>query len=352
MADILEYKCPSCGGAMEFDSKTQKMKCPYCDTELDVGQFQEHGTGEKEKKNEGQTWEEEETSGMKVYVCQSCGGEIIADENTGASSCPFCGSPVVVKGQFEGGLRPDYIIPFRKDKKEAKAAYREYLKGKPFLPEIFSRENHIDEIKGVYVPFWLFDVNVRADMDYSAQKIRVWRQGDTEYTETKYYHVRREGVLGFDKIPADGSKKMDDAMMESVEPFDFQDAVPFLPAYLAGYAADRYDVSAEECTGRIHSRVKQSVENRFRDTVKGYDLVSPASASVNMSDSAYKYVLYPVWMLSTTWKGQNFLFAMNGQTGKLIGDLPADRRAFWIYVAKWSVVLGTLFSAAGWLLLR
>ena len=166
MSDLREYKCPACGGAMEFDSGSQKMKCPFCDTEVSIEEFEQ-----EQKKNPEETrweagngaqWKEDEISGMAVYSCQSCGGEITADKTTGATTCPFCGNRVVLKGQFEGELRPDYIIPFKLDKKAAKAAYYKHLEKKSFLPKVFSFENHIDEIVGVYVPFWLFDVDAQA----------------------------------------------------------------------------------------------------------------------------------------------------------------------------------------------
>lgn len=190
MSDLREYKCPACGGAMEFDSGSQKMKCPFCDTEVSIEEFEQ-----EQKKNPEETrweagngaqWKEDEISGMAVYSCQSCGGEITADKTTGATTCPFCGNRVVLKGQFEGELRPDYIIPFKLDKKAAKAAYYKHLEKKSFLPKVFSFENHIDEIVGVYVPFWLFDVDAQAYMTYNAERIRTWRQGNKEHTEDFY----------------------------------------------------------------------------------------------------------------------------------------------------------------------
>ena len=176
MADIREYKCPACGGAMEFDSKTQKMKCPYCDTVADLSDFEEtqsEKTASKEGAEQGETQEAAEEGAMMLYVCESCGGEILADKTTGATSCPYCGNKVVMKGQFDGALRPDYIIPFKKDKKQAKEAYRKHLEGKKFLPGVFKQQNHIDEIKGVYVPFWIFDLKAKADFSYHAEKTRI-----------------------------------------------------------------------------------------------------------------------------------------------------------------------------------
>lgn len=351
MSEIQEYKCPACGGTMEFDSKLQKMKCPYCDTVLDMDQFEEN-VQEKEQPQSAASdkdfwgasgdaqWEAGEEENMKIYVCQSCGGEIIAEDSTGASTCPYCGNRVVMKAQFKGDLKPDYIIPFKLDKKDAKAAYLKHLKNKSFLPKLFKNENHIDEMKGVYVPFWLFDVEATADITYLGEKTKVRRRGDTEYTEHKYYEAVRSGSMGFERIPEDGSKKMDDTLMEAVEPYDFSGAVPFKSAYLAGYVADRYDVESRERIGRAKQRVQKSIEKEFQKSVKGYDSVTVRDSRLNVTDAKYWYALYPVWILNSTWKDNKYVFAMNGQTGKLVGDLPVDNGLFWKYIG----IRGTIFS--------
>lgn len=362
MSDIMEYKCPACGGTMEFDSKIQKMKCPYCDTEMSVEEFAQIQQGKKsaggnkeseeiwEAASNGQ-WKDGEADGIKVYVCESCGGEIVTEESTGATTCPFCGNRVMMKGQFSGDLKPDYIIPFKLDKKDAKEAYYNHLKGKAFLPKVFKSENHIDEIKGVYVPFWLFDVDAKADIRYETEQIRMWESGDTEYTETEFYQVQRAGSIQFQHIPADGSRKMDDTLMEAIEPYDFSEAVPFQPAYLAGYVADRYDVDMEERMQRARERVKQSTEMAFEETVTGYDSVRTDSSDISILNAHYSYTLYPVWLLNTTWKGEKYTFAMNGQTGKLVGDLPADKGAFWRYVVTRGVIIGVIAYILLWVLL-
>lgn len=282
-----------------------------------------------------------------LYVCESCGGEILADKTTGATSCPYCGNKVVMKGQFDGALRPDYIIPFKKDKKQAKEAYRKHLEGKKILPGVFKQQNHIDEIKGVYVPFWVFDLKAKADFSYHAEKTRVWVSNDIEYTEHENFEVKRAGTVEFEKVPADGSKKMDDTLMESVEPYDFKEAVPFRMAYMAGYLADRYDVPKEECIGRAKKRIRRSTEREFRNTVKGYHVIDQEKANMEIKDQA-KYALYPVWILNTTWKDKKYIFAMNGQTGKIVGDLPADNGAFWRFVAMWGAGIGLVLYALLW----
>ena len=183
MSAIKEYKCPACGGTMEFDSTSQKMKCPYCDTEISVEEYEALNESQtSEDKKSGQTEKSTKESTCVTYICESCGGEITADKTTGATTCPFCGNRVVLKGQFEGGLKPDYVIPFKLDKKAAKAAYQKHLEGKAFVPSVFKEENHIDEIVGIYVPFWLFDMETNALVTYDAERSRVWMIGDVEYT--------------------------------------------------------------------------------------------------------------------------------------------------------------------------
>lgn len=352
MAAMQEYKCPCCGGAIEFNSAVQKMKCPYCDTEFDMDtlagydrELQSDTDDEMQwDSTAGNEWQEGETAGLHTYVCKSCGGEIVGDENTGATACPFCGNPIVMTGQFAGALKPDLIIPFKLDKKTAKENLTKHVTGKRLLPKIFKDQNHIEEIKGIYVPFWLFDADVDAQVRYRATKIRSWSDSEYDYTETKYYAVHRAGSIGFENVPVDGSTKMEDDLMESIEPFDIKDAVDFKTAYLAGYLADKYDVDAEQSTERANQRVKNSTEQAFKKTVKGYVSVEPENSNIQLHNGKAKYALYPVWLLNTTWNGKQYTFAMNGQTGKFVGDLPVDKAA----AAKWMIGLTAALSAVSY----
>ena len=341
MAELIEYKCPCCGGAISFDSSLQQMKCPYCDTTFDMETLRNYDEELQNRPSEQMEWEEEaggqwqegETDGMKVYVCQSCGGEIVGDENTAATKCPFCDNPVVIKGQFSGELRPDYVIPFQLDKRAAKEAMKKHLTGKKLLPKVFKDENHIDEIKGIYVPFWLFDTKANANIHYKGTKVRSWSDSRYRYTETSTYQIVREGDIAFERIPVDGSSLMADDLMESIEPFEWKDAVDFQTAYLAGYLADKYDVDAQQSKNRANERVKESTQEEFRRTVTGYSSVVPTSTNIQLREGSAKYALYPVWILNTTWHDQKYTFAMNGQTGKFVGNLPLDKGAFcrWLF---------------------
>ena len=239
-------------------------------------------------------------------------------------------------GNFAGDLRPDYIIPCKLDKKAAKEGLLKHLKGKFLLPKIFKDENHIDEIKGIYVPFWLFRGQADATIRYRATRIHTWADENYIYTQTNFYSVLREGNLKFSNLPVDGSSKMDDELMESIEPFNFSDSVDFQTAYLAGYMSDRYDVTAEKSVHRANERVKRTTEDSFASTVKGFSTVVPESTGIRLTNGKAKYALYPVWILNTSWNGKKYTFAMNGQTGKFVGNLPMDKAKYRMLVGATS----------------
>lgn len=361
MSTLQQYKCPCCNGGIEFNADAQKMKCPYCDTEFEMETLLSYDNELKKEQTDdmkwdttaGSQWQEGEADDLRVYGCQSCGGEIVCDETTAATSCPFCGNPVVMMGQFAGNLKPDYVIPFKYDKKDAIDALKKHYGGKRLLPKVFASQNHIEEVKGVYVPVWLFDADANVNIRYKATRVRSWSDSSYYYTETSFYSVIRGGDIGFERVPVDGSSKMDDTLMESIEPFDFSEAVDFQTAYLSGYFADKYDVNSEQSIYRANERIKQSAMDAFSSTVSGYSTLMTESAGVQLKNGVAKYALYPVWLLNTTWNGKQYSFAMNGQTGKFAGDLPMDEAACarWIFgiTAVVSVIV-FLITYLAWLL--
>ena len=366
-SQVTNYKCPACTGPLHFESKTGKMECDYCGSVFTVQEIEALYAAKDEQAENAfnsaqQSAEEEipdsldvswdpsqaggvwgaESEGLRAYSCPSCGAELICDATTAATSCPYCNNPTIVPGQFSGTLMPDLIVPFRLDKEAAKDALREHFKGKKLLPRAFSSENHLDEVKGVYVPFWLFDADADTDAAFNATRVRSWSDRNFNYTETRYYRLYRSGNVRFENVPVDGSVKMPDDVMESLEPFDTSKAVPFKKAYLTGFFADRYDVSAEDSLGRANERVKNSTLQAFSRTTAGYASVNSAGTNLRLSNTRTKYALLPVWILNTSWKGKNYQFAMNGQTGKFVGDLPVDNGAYW----KYRLLYGGIIAAA------
>ncbi len=346
-----EYKCPCCGGTISFNIESQNLKCHYCDTEFDIealedytDEFENGETPPTWKVEAGGDWQDGETDRLCTYSCKSCGGEIFADASTAATSCPFCGNPVILIEKLSRDLRPDLVIPFKFEKKSAKEALKNHFKGKKLLPKAFADEAHLNEIKGVYVPFWLFSADTSSKTRFRGTRISHWSDSKYNYTKTSYFSLVRSGRLDFSNIPVDGSTKMANDLMESLEPYDLSDAVNFETAYLAGYFADRYDVTSAESLERANERIRQSIIDEFEKTTIGYLGTCCTSCNFELLKSSAKYALFPVWLLTTTYKNKNYTFAMNGQTGKFVGDLPMDISAFWRwFFAVFGIVFAIVF---------
>ena len=292
-----------------------------------------------------QAYTDEEKKGMKIYSCDSCGGEIIVDETTSSTVCPYCGNNLLVSKELSGDLRPNRVIPFKNDKEAVKETLKKFFKKKILLPSSFSKENTIEEIKPLYVPFWVFDADVAGRVNYKGETYRRWSDSNYDYKETKYYSIVRGGRIAFDHVPVDGSKKMENDLMESIEPYDFSEAVDFNAAFLAGFAADRYDVSKDETFTRATERCRQGTENAFRDDITGYSNVSVQNSSLQLSNTHALYALYPVWILNTKWRDKSYRFAVNGQTAKIAGNLPISPiRAILLWLIPFLVLAGAVIG--------
>ncbi|MDD6616597.1 MAG: hypothetical protein PUF13_10925 [Lachnospiraceae bacterium] len=347
MDQLYDFKCPNCGGTVEFDGSLQKMKCPYCESVFKVDDFKkpeeavEEWTEDTEAKQrestfdgawdyrEGKSWDKREEQELATYTCQSCGGQVIGEASEGAGRCPYCGNNIVMKSQFRGEFKPDYVIPFTKTKKDAVESLQKYIKKSKFVPMEYKSQRNIQEIRGVYIPFWTYSSTAEFDMTYTAHRVSaIWREGDYQCEKHDAYRVQRQGTIQFEDVPADASSHMPDEMMDRLEPYDMHAAVDFQPAYLAGYLAERYDLKADECVDRANSRMEYTAKAQVSATVDGYHTVTYNNGRFRMNDQKIKYVLMPVWMLSNQWNGETYTFAMNGQTGKVTGRLPVDKGAF------------------------
>ena len=353
---VLEYKCPSCGSALIFDSTSQKMVCHSCSNSFEVDTIRQFSDNMQSTEAEDRfEWEnisgaeqyfsESELSGVASYSCPSCGGEIIGEMTTAATSCPYCRNPAVIASQLSGLFKPDYIIPFQFKKEDSKEYFKKFLKGKMLLPKQFKKENDVENITGLYVPFWLFDCGSGGSVNFNATRSHSWSDSKYNYTRTDHYQIHRSGNVSFERIPVDGSIKMDDSFMEAIEPFDYTKIFEFRTEYLSGYLADKFDNDAENCKLRANERVKNSFQAILRSTVHGYESVTVQSSNINLNHGKMAYALFPVWMMNSNYKGKTYQFAMNGQTGKFVGELPISWGKFFAWAGGLTAGIGVVISA-------
>ena len=207
---ITNYVCPACMGSVHFAAEAGNIECDYCGSVYSVEEMEalmaDQNAAAEEAAKKVDEWEviqqEWIGEGMKAYTCPACKAELICDETTAATSCPYCGNPTVVPGQFTGAAKPDYVIPFKLAKEAAVEKLQSHCKGKVLLPKSFTENNHLEEVKGIYVPFWLYDGVAKGAATYEATKKHTKTVGDERITTTEYYSVTRAGEAVFEKIRA------------------------------------------------------------------------------------------------------------------------------------------------------
>jgi len=335
MNNTLDHKCPSCGAVLKFNPHGQNWVCEYCNNNFNLEQIKEY------EKKVGKVLEKDTEVKVEidVYSCPNCGAEIIADENTSTTSCVYCKNTAILKNKLQGEFHPDYLIPFRNTREDSIEAFKKLSKGRILMPKEFNNQKNIEEMSGIYIPFWLYDYDASGEINVDCENISTWTSGDYRYTKTDKYLVTRGGSMSFTHIPVDGSKRFDNSIMNSIEPFDYKDLCDFNYSYLSGFLSEKYDVNSEEAKEDAIKRSKNSFIYEMKKDIFGYDNIGFVKSSIDVKETKNYYVLLPVWMLNIKYKNKIYTFAMNGQTGKMVGNIPINvTKAIILFVSVFLVL--------------
>ena len=328
----LENKCPACKASIAFNAKIGKWKCDYCGSEFTLEEMQKHSdNASTEEKNKEAVETKDNFDDYISYKCESCGAEIVADSQTAATFCVYCGNTAILQSKLSGKFSPDKIIPFKTEKIQAIDAVKGLSKGRPLMPRDFNNTTNIEKIRGVYIPFWLYDINISGDIVMNGETVDTWRVGDTHYTKTNTFLLTRGGTMDFDSIPIDGSTRFDNDIMNTIEPFHYNELIPYNHAYLSGFYAEKYDVEGEGLYKEVSERALTTARNILRDDAKRYSAKVITSDKLVAKETNKIYAMLPVWMVNVKYKDKMHIFAMNGQTGEFIGNIPLDKTRVFIY---------------------
>ncbi len=333
----VDHKCPSCNASIKYNPKDKNWVCEYCGSKFTLDELKENEknfeqTSISESKELKEKEENKDASEMDQYHCEDCGAEIIADKNTAATFCVYCKNTAILKSRLTDKFSPSKIIPFNKTKEDAIEAFKKVGKGRFLMPKEFSDPKNIQELTGVYIPFWLYSCKMKGFVSGKGTKVMTWSTYDYYYTKTDTYKVERGGVYSFENIPVDGSERFNNAVMNSIEPFNYEELEDFNYSYLSGFLAEKYDVEKNEAKKITIDRAKTSTLNDLESKARtgGYASFVPSQKETDVQEEKIDYVLLPVWMVNIKYNDKMYTFAMNGQTGKMIGDIP---------YSKWKLVL-------------
>ncbi|WP_438349836.1 TFIIB-type zinc ribbon-containing protein [Paenibacillus sp. FA6] len=328
---VIEYKCPNCGSGMVFDSKTGMLSCHSCGREDNIEQLPDPMSPNVFSENE-----------VMEYHCNSCGAVIMTEAETAATVCSFCGSAVVIGDRLSGTLAPAMVIPFSISKEEAMNAFRKWCKNGRLTPNDFMTADRIEGITGLYVPFWLYELHNKVEVHGHGTKVRTYRKGDYQITETQHFDVYRKIRLNYVKVPIDAAEKMNDELMDKLEPFPYGKLKEFKTPYLAGYIAEKYSYDDKELFPRAKEKIKEYINSYIQSATSGYTTMSFTNKQIDTRVKQADYVLLPVWMVHYDYNKSKYTFAMNGQTGKIVGKPPISKAKVTVWFA--SISGATLLS--------
>ena len=360
MADTI--KCPNCGSNLKFDPESQKLGCDFCGATFDPSLFEDKVTeltaDEAQVKAQQPEAPEMETAAPETvqtqpaeevstevseaigpseqaqsgapdpnqgdqveFICNACGARVVTDKNTSATFCAFCGSPALVGQRLTNEFKPQYMIPFKVSRKKAEAAFMKWAGGGKWTPFGFVSKQNITKLTGLYVPFWLFNIKSYIDVEASAEDVSY----SGEYRTTRYYSVTRKGEVEWKNIPLDGETRIDDKLMEAIEPFEFDKLIPYDYNYIPGFYADRYDQDAQTLAKRATDRGIAGMDAVIKDSIgKKYDHHRITKNRSTITSMAANYALLPVWFMAYKYHNKMYYFAMNGQTGEVAGKVPVS----------------------------
>lgn len=351
---VESYKCPNCDAGLVFDPQTQKMVCGYCGSaftkeELEARLAQPQAPAQSRQAQAAPapaTAGQEDFTGHSVaYTCPSCGAEIVTDDTTTTATCFYCHNPVVLAERLSGAYRPQKLIPFQLDRKRVEEIFHGWCRKKWFIDRRFCAQAQVKNLAGVYVPFWLVDSQLNATLTATGTKVRVWRTGDTEYTETKIYQIIRQGQVTFQEIPIEAQRKQTMELVQGVYPYDFSQAKDFSMPYLSGFQAEKRTLERADLEGNLHGEIARSAQSMLQNSIQGYAGTSGANMQAGVQAEDWKYCLLPAWILTYRYQNKEYYFAMNGQTGKIYGEIPVSKGrliALFLAVSIGLLILGLL----------
>lgn len=328
-------KCPSCGGMLYFDIKNQRLKCRNCDTVLEVDDYQGDNSADEYLLEDA-----------RLYTCKNCGARLVSASEEAVTYCSYCGSEMILESSMAGEKHPKFIIPFRISKSQCKKIYEKELKNKLYVPDEFKDPEFIDRFRPFYIPYWMYQVSFRDD-EFDLDGYLSYTRGRYDYHEE--YKIRArikdQGIYG---LPYDASRNFDDTIAEQIAPFNKKDMTDYKPGYLAGMYADSPNVDAKLYEEEVLNKATDAAIQDIKRSTGGINLKLPSQKKrQELLKARYEdedALFLPVWFL--TWKKNNRVAyaVVNGQTGRIHIDLPADTKQFILYTLAGTTLLFVLLS--------
>ncbi len=325
-----QYRCSSCGAPVTFDPSQQALACEHCGNsdavKIPLEEIPEHCIAEALRRPERKGYD----IPVRRMRCQSCGATVDLDPGVVAGKCAFCGASAVASVEEESRVwRPESLLPFKVSRDEAAHAYHKWLSSLWFRPGDL-KDSAINEISGVYLPYWTFDARAdswwTADAGYHYYETVTYKDSQGNTKTRRERRTRWEPASGrhydeYRNVPIYASQGLPVSICRAIEPYPWENMAAYDPRFLSGFGAEEYVVDAVEGWSRGQERMNGWEREKCSRLVPG-DTQRNLRVVTRFSEAKFRHVLLPVWIVAYSYKGKTYRFLANGQTGKASGKAP------------------------------
>jgi ribosomal protein S27E len=357
-ASVNKYTCSGCGADLVFNPEKGVLKCEYCGAEQAIaqaGQQLQERSFEQYIKNSQTRLEKLSQTALEV-TCDDCGANITFEPPQVAGSCPFCAAKIVAQPKIaDPSIAPEGIIPFTIGRQQARQNLQKWLKSIWFAPGDLQKLAQAEKIQGVYLPFWTYDAQTtnryrgeRGDYYYVTETYTETNSEGKQETKTREVrHTRWSSASGvvhctFDDLLVSATKLVNNDRLQALEPWHLQESLrPYEPSYLAGFEAQRAQVSLEEGFETAKSMMSSRIHSAVRSDIGG-DEQRVNSVSTDYRNITFKHLLLPVWITSYRYQNKRYQVMINARTGEVQGDRPYSATKIILAILGGLAVVGVI----------
>ena len=353
-----KHACPACGAQAEWSPSKQKLVCPFCGTESPYNIHAAGGAVEeidlvttlREMPDELRGWDTERRS----VQCQSCKAVMVFEPSKVGKNCEFCGSPALVDyEELKSPIRPQSLLPFKWSQDQVRDAMKRWYASKWFAPGKLKSRALVDQVKGLYIPYWTFDAQVHcpwtADAGYYYYTTESYTDNQGKSQTRQVRHVRWEPAAGvvdhfFDDEPVPATKGVNERLLRGVEPFPTKELIPYDTAYLSGFVVEHYQVVLLDAANESRQQMHDQLMTLCAAQVPG-DTQRNLRIDPDYSGLTFKHILVPVWLLTYMYGTKGYQVVANGYTGIIAGQYP---KSVWkiLFVVALALVVLTIIVLA------
>lgn len=322
---VRTFQCDGCGSSIAYKPGTNETACPKCGKRVNVSTWNVNMVNGTFSGKLGPESNDTSGAGVGTVKCPACGGELNATEFTSATVCPYCESAAIIESNLQADYKPSRIVPFGFNKEDAKKKFKNWSKKGLLTPGDFKTDVVMNQVQGIYMPYWLFSYDVNVEMQAETENKTTERDGDTEKEITETYRVERNTMAHYESVPYGASNDTPGEPMAIIEPFEYEKMTDFSTPYLVGFEGEKHARLDSDIRSEAKKELEEDAFAATKETITGYDNVNVEMQEATFSHEKTEYVLMPVYKLDYQFRGKKFPIYMNGQTGKIAGKLPTSK---------------------------